>query len=52
MELGKANPTVKLLYVTPEQLVKGERLKATLTRLRDRVSQGLVWCNFRADCER
>ena len=30
LELGKARPTVKLLYVTPEQLVKGQRLKAIL----------------------
>ena len=30
MELGKPLPTIKLLYVTPEQLVKGERLRAAL----------------------
>lgn len=30
LELGKACPTIKLLYVTPEQLVKGARLKDAL----------------------
>lgn len=30
LELGKARPTIKLLYVTPEQLVRGERLKGAL----------------------
>lgn len=30
LELGKACPTIKLLYVTPEQLVKGARLKDSL----------------------
>ncbi|KAI3425882.1 hypothetical protein D9Q98_007855 [Chlorella vulgaris] len=36
LELGKARPTVKLLYVTPEQLVRGERLKAALGALHSR----------------
>ncbi|KAL6785285.1 RECQ1 [Auxenochlorella protothecoides x Auxenochlorella symbiontica] len=36
MELAKPNPSLKLLYVTPEQLVKGERLKAALTSLSNR----------------
>lgn len=30
MELSKPRPSIKLLYVTPEQLVKGERLKREL----------------------
>lgn len=30
MELDKPRPAIKLLYVTPEQLVKGERLKRVL----------------------
>ena len=30
LELEKPRPSLKLLYVTPEQLVKGNRLKATL----------------------
>lgn len=30
LELGKQRPTIKLLYVTPEQLVKGQRLKEAL----------------------
>jgi hypothetical protein len=29
-ELSKPRPSIKLLYVTPEQLVRGERLKSTL----------------------
>ncbi|GAB4821155.1 hypothetical protein N2152v2_008201 [Parachlorella kessleri] len=36
LELGKQQPTVKLLYVTPEQLVKGSRLKETLQSLNSR----------------
>lgn len=30
LELSKPRPSIKLLYVTPEQLVKGERLKREL----------------------
>lgn len=30
LELCKPRPSIKLLYVTPEQLVKGERLKREL----------------------
>lgn len=37
LELCKPQPTVKLLYVTPEQLVKGGRLKDTLQQLYSRV---------------
>lgn len=37
MELAKPHPTVKLLYVTPEQLVKGGRLKDALQALDRRV---------------
>ena len=33
LELAKPRPSTKLLYVTPEQLVKGERLKEALARL-------------------
>ena len=36
LELAKPAPTIKLLYVTPEQLVKGERLRAALSALRQR----------------
>ncbi|EFN55525.1 hypothetical protein CHLNCDRAFT_133956 [Chlorella variabilis] len=39
LELGKARPTIKLLYVTPEQLVRGERLKGALRALH---SHGLL----------
>ena len=30
LELQKPRPSIKLLYITPEQLVKGERLKRVL----------------------
>ncbi|KDD75215.1 hypothetical protein H632_c805p0, partial [Helicosporidium sp. ATCC 50920] len=36
-ELDKAQPTVKLLYVTPEQFVKSQRLKDALGRLHQAV---------------
>ncbi|KAI7836066.1 hypothetical protein COHA_010035 [Chlorella ohadii] len=36
MELSKPRPSIKLLYVTPEQLVKGERLKRELGTLHSR----------------
>ena len=42
MELAKARPTPKLLYVTPEQLVNGGRLKAAL---------GWVWAGGLAGWE-
>ncbi len=35
-ELRKERPTIKLLYVTPEQLVKGTRLQALLAGLHAR----------------
>lgn len=40
LELGKPHPTIKLLYVTPEQLVKGGRLKDALRALDSRVRRG------------
>ncbi|PRW57979.1 ATP-dependent DNA helicase Q-like 1 isoform A [Chlorella sorokiniana] len=36
LELCKPRPSIKLLYVTPEQLVKGERLKRELGTLHSR----------------
>ena len=38
-ELSKPHPSIKLLYVTPEQLVKGTRLRARLSAL---AQQGLL----------
>ncbi len=35
-ELSKPNPSVKLLYVTPEQLVQGQRLRERLASLHSR----------------
>ena len=53
-ELSKAQPTCKLLYVTPEQLVKSSRLQSVLSSLQNRgllarlvideVVAGLVKC--------
>lgn len=39
LELAKTNPTIKLLYVTPEQLAGGQKLRERLTSL---ASQNLV----------
>ena len=39
LELAKPAPSIKLLYVTPEQLVKGARLKDALQRLDQRVGR-------------